>query len=234
MPVFSRLFRPEWESGEDLCSIVILTLDDYFTDIKLWIDEEYYFIFAFQMVCRIVNLYCMALCRESRSSSSSMGSSRQMVQFKSCDGAAHRIVDDARALVEFFDKYDAAIVKGAAILRSKTNQTKAQSAPNPEGVNAPLAQQVTEKVSTSGPLMHETKFLFHLSRVVGSWTEVREVEMEMLALFNKWGLDGRRLVHAAIRSSPQFDVDQRNDMLRRVSNLYAQGQASGSFAAKVV
>lgn len=41
-PIFLRIYSPEWESGENISNILVVTLADYFQDLSTWLPEEYF------------------------------------------------------------------------------------------------------------------------------------------------------------------------------------------------
>lgn len=36
-PIFLKIYTPEWESGENISNVLVVTLADYFTDLSSWL-----------------------------------------------------------------------------------------------------------------------------------------------------------------------------------------------------
>eukprot|EP01036_Dinobryon_divergens_P025258 gene25258-33786_t len=58
-PFFSKLFSPEWEAGEELGNILVVTLKDYFSDLSAWLGEYYFSKFVYQTLNTIIATYIM-------------------------------------------------------------------------------------------------------------------------------------------------------------------------------
>ena len=93
--VFSKLFIVDWESAEPLSLIIVATLEDFFSDIKVWLSEYFYCKFVREVLVRLVGFYIMTLRRHNPGS----------FKFRSELRAANKIIIDREYFLEFFSKY---------------------------------------------------------------------------------------------------------------------------------
>ena len=90
---FSKLFRSEWETGEEaVCQIITATLQDYFADIEEWIQSYFYSRFVYECLNAIVTQYVMCLRKYPPGS----------LQFTGELSAAKKIFDDMEEIMRLF------------------------------------------------------------------------------------------------------------------------------------
>eukprot|EP01035_Chromulina_nebulosa_P037401 gene37401-50479_t len=88
-PFFSKLFSPEWEAGEELGNILVVTLKDYFSDLSAWLGEYYFSKFVYQTLNTIIATYIMMVRRKATGSNT----------------FARRVSDDQETIERFFLEY---------------------------------------------------------------------------------------------------------------------------------
>lgn len=92
-PAYSKLFTREWESGEEaLCPIIVATMQDYFADIKEWLQSYFYSRFVLECLNASVTQYVMCLRRYPPGT----------LQFSGELSAAKRIFDDMEEMHRAF------------------------------------------------------------------------------------------------------------------------------------
>jgi hypothetical protein len=115
-PVFYKLFTAEWEAGEQLVSILVATIEDYFRDISNWLPQYFYSKFIHEVFIITVGSYLMSLRRHANGAFHFMS---EMV-------AAARVLKDKEILQEFFERHDALVMKGPNASSSESESAVAK------------------------------------------------------------------------------------------------------------
>lgn len=100
-PVIDVLFGADWESGQDICGIIIITFEDYFADISQWLSPQYFQQFCYWLLAHTTRAYTMALTSQDKE-----------FIFQSEVFASVRINEDAACLFKYFEKYEESIRRG--------------------------------------------------------------------------------------------------------------------------
>lgn len=114
---FSKLFKKEWESGEEaICPTIAATLQDYFADIQGWLQSYFFSRFVYECLNAAVTQYVMCLRRYPPGS----------LQFTGELSAAKRIFDDMEEMTKIF--YDNIETLQAGGLKLKHGDGDAEAA----------------------------------------------------------------------------------------------------------
>eukprot|EP01034_Spumella_vulgaris_P029420 gene29420-36474_t len=187
---FSRLYTPDWEAGKDLSSTLTATLDDYFKEFSTWLSDYFYSKFVKETLVTIINNYIMALRRRINGS----------FTFSSEILAANRIINDKTTIEAFFELYSDTLRKGGLKGGKRGAATKAAAATS------------SMTLTTFSLLTDEMEPLINLARVVSSRnpsSKDNEGNRDAKALFERWGVDGLRVVQAAIVANPSVSKQEK-------------------------
>lgn len=100
---FSKIFRSEWESGEEkFCPTITATLQDYFQDIKEWLQDYFYSRFVYECLNATVTQYVMCLRKYPPGT----------LQFSGELSAAKRIFDDMDEIMRMFGEHMSTLKAG--------------------------------------------------------------------------------------------------------------------------
>lgn len=181
---FSKLYTPDWESGdENCCETLIATLSDYFVDFTSWLSDYFFSKFVKITLETIITNYIMVLRKKATG----------IFLFGSESGTSRRMIADRNAIEEFFAKYEENLRKGG--LKGGTKKSNKPSA------------GATSSIQTL--LIDELEPLVNLSKIIGSRQLTTGTEKDAMALFERWGLDGLKAVQAAIYSIPTITKLER-------------------------
>ena len=114
-PIFNKLYSQEWESGENLSHILVVTLADYLTDLEAWLPEDYFKVFVKELMTTLVEKYVMCLRRRHgslgsgghhhNSNSNATDKNKDFFTFTSELNAANRVLTDRIVMQEFFETH---------------------------------------------------------------------------------------------------------------------------------
>jgi hypothetical protein len=123
---FSKLFKSEWESGEEaICPTITATLQDYFNDIKEWLQSYFYSRFVYECLTAAVTQYVMCLRRYHPGT----------LLFSGELSAAKRIFDDMEEMMRAFSEHIEVLEAGGLRIREGQDAEAALAA-----CLAPMAQ----------------------------------------------------------------------------------------------
>ena len=94
-PAISKIFGRDWEAGGQYVATIIATLQDYLTDIKIWLPEFFYSKFVHDVLSGVIGKYVVALCQFSSQCDDSY-------TFKSELNVAKRVLHDLNCIKNFF------------------------------------------------------------------------------------------------------------------------------------
>jgi hypothetical protein len=114
-PVFSKLFYEHWEGGTNqLCEVLVATLDDYFNDVKEWLPEFFFNKFVKDIFLQVILIYIMGIRKHAIVITS--GSNHNTINFphifNSEMNAASRISNDYEIIKKFFGEYQQELHQG--------------------------------------------------------------------------------------------------------------------------
>lgn len=110
--IFSKIFTSDWESGQDLISSIIVgTLNDYFDDLKVWMQGFFFPKFLKVILQMTVGMYIMALRRHGGN-----------FKFRSEFTASSKVVQDWEVFVEYFEQHAEKLKQGG--LRTKAGKSE--------------------------------------------------------------------------------------------------------------
>jgi hypothetical protein len=209
---FSRLFTSEWESGQNLSSTLIATLGDYFKDLSTWLSEYFYSKFVKETLVALINNYVMALRRRTNG----------VFTFSSEILAANRIINDKTTIEGFFELYSDTLRKGG--LKGGKRGAATKAAASSSGVT----------LTTFSLLTDEMEPLINLARVVSSRnpsSKDNEGNRDAKALFERWGVDGLRVVQAAILANPSVSRPEKTTNVEGAKRLF-DSAAAGTYCSE--
>lgn len=94
-PIFSKLYTADWEQGEDIAHVLVVTLQDYFSDLSEWLYDYFFRSLLNELLCALIQRYVMCLRKKSNG----------VFTFQSQLMVTRRISEDRVVLLEFFEKY---------------------------------------------------------------------------------------------------------------------------------
>lgn len=94
-PIFLKIYSPEWEGGENISNVLVVTLADYFTDLSSWLPQDYFKVFVKELMIAAADRYVMYLRKRSNGS----------FVFTSELNAANRVLNDKLVIQEFFESH---------------------------------------------------------------------------------------------------------------------------------
>eukprot|EP01031_Cornospumella_fuschlensis_P050624 gene50624-61922_t len=100
-PVFLRVYSQDWENDENPLSTLVITLQDYFSDLQDWLSEYHFSKLLREMLHRVVVQYVMSLRRKV---SESVGR-ENIFTFTNELLAAKKIIQDRVLLQDHFEKF---------------------------------------------------------------------------------------------------------------------------------
>lgn len=192
--VFGRLYTHEWEAGADCISTLTATLSDYFQDLSHWLSEYFYSKFVKETLVATVDNYVMSLRR--RANGAFTFSSEILV--------ANRIIHDKTSIEAFFEQYTDILRRGGL----KKGRRGAKGA-------VAIASAASISAANDSPLTGELEPLINMARVMSSRNPFsKDTEGHVRALFERWGIDGLRVVQAAILCYPSGSSNAEKESKR--------------------
>lgn len=199
---FSKLYSPEWEGGEDFIEVLTATLSDYFADLSSWLSDYFYSKFVKETLETIINNYIMILRRKSNGTFTFMN-----------EGAvSRRMMADRNVVEEFFMQYSDNLRKGG--LKGGTKKS-----------NKPSSGAVA---SIQTLLIDELEPLVNLSKIIGSKQFNANTEKDARALFERWGLDGLKVIQSAIYAIPSLNKLERIQNAEAVKKMFEKENVNNS------
>lgn len=92
-PIFGKLFTLEWEQGDNLSTVLVVTLADYFQDLSDWLGVEFFLELAVCTLDLILGRYIMTLRKRSNG----------VYTFKSEVQAGNQVINDQAVIEGFFE-----------------------------------------------------------------------------------------------------------------------------------
>lgn len=214
--VFGRLYTSEWETGAaDCIGTLTATLTDYFEDLSIWLSEYFYSKFVKDTLVAVVDSYVMSLRRRANGTT---------FCFTSEILAANRIIHDKTAMEDFFGRFEDVLRRGG--LKKGSKRGGGAKTTNPSSSS-----------NDESPLTTELEPLINLARVVSSRNPFsKETEGHVRALFERWGVDGLRVVQAAILCYPSgataADKEAKRSSVETARKLFEANAAAARYVTE--
>ena len=169
------MYGPEWENGENVSNVFVVTLADYFQDLSGWLPRNYFKVFVKELMVTAVDRYVMYIRRRSNG----------VFTFTSELNAANRVLNDKLVIQEFFESHMMAQEK----INNKNDD-------NDEGDDDELDEEI-EFIKSNAAAVKEVRILIethfepiiHLACVISA-RHPSSVEADVRSLYKKWGIDG--------------------------------------------
>lgn len=201
--VFSKLYTPEWESGnsDSFLTILTATFEDYFSDLSQWLAYYHYTKLQRELLAQTVGRYLMTL-------------------RKRCNGAftftnelvvANKIIRDRSVLIDFFKNYLEDLQRGGMRPTKYVSSTDDNHDPNLETLESALYNELEPMIS--------------LTRVITA-RQLSVGENDAKALFARYGGDGLRLVQACYFCNPTINRIERQQNSDKARKMYEESTFS--------
>ena len=222
-PVLARLFSHEWEAGDPSClnlaDIVVATCVDYLGDIQRWLNQMFVSHFLQQLAASTCAHYCMALRRRwvlqvSALADRDRSSTLNRGVFGNGFRVAELIMGDRQAMLKFFGRCERDLEKKPDIQQDE-GEYEYELTDRLNGSN----------VAQSGTFTSELMPMQFLAKIIVA-SHLSGVQNEVESMFERWGVDGLRLVYCAIMCNTSISSTvkaERQDMLDAAVSLFTKG-----------
>jgi hypothetical protein len=175
-PIYSKIYGPEWEGGENVSNVFVVTLADYFQDLSTWIPMDYFKVFVKEVMIFSVDRYVMYLRRRSNG----------VFVFNNELNAANRVLNDKLVIQEFFESH---------MLVQEAKEVDDDEDENDEEEDD--AAQEIQIIRNNAAELKEARILIkttfepiiNLACVISA-RHPSAVDADVRMLFKKWGMDG--------------------------------------------
>ena len=218
-PVLARLFSQEWEAGDPSClnlaDIVVATCADYLGDIQRWLNQVFVSRFLQQLAASAGAHYCMALRRRWVQVSVSADRDRTSLNrgvFGNGFRVAELIMGDRQAMLKFFGRCE------------RDLEEKPDTRHEEEG-EYEYEDRLSGSSAQSGTFTSELMPMQFLAKLIVA-SHLSGVQNEVESMFERWGVDGLRLVYCAILCNTSISSTvkaERQDMLDAAVSLFVKG-----------
>eukprot|EP01032_Pedospumella_encystans_P010614 gene10614-12394_t len=200
--IFLKIYGPEWESGENLSNILIVTLADYFQDLSTWLPADYFKVFVRELMIFTADKYLMYLRKKSNGT----------FTFTSELNAANRVLNDKLVIQEFFETH------------MVVDDTQSVEGVEEEDFVRSNVVEVREM-----RLFIESHFepMIHLACVISA-RHPSGVGADVRALYQRWGIDGLRLVQAALLANPSVNKTEKATNIDAAKKMFDGGDRNGA------
>lgn len=217
-PVLVRLFSQEWEVGDPSCSgladIVVATCADYLGDIQRWLNKVFVSRFLQQLAASACSHYCMALRRRWVQISILAEKDRSLLNrgvFGNGFRVAELIMGDRQVMLKFFGRCE------------RDLEEKPDAQRDGGAFEYDLADR-NGSSNQSGIFTTELMPMQCLAKIIVA-SHLSGIQNEVQSIFERWGIDGLRLVHCAVLCNTTISSTvktERQDMLDAVVSLFAK------------